>query len=152
MPITNSRPRRQAPLADFHPALRLSRPARNPYHDLVSLLDTEQIDAMSAGVPEVLLPIVTDFLSSGRQSLLQLAEALTTQRFADAKGILHQLKGASGTMGMVQLQALCAECEQHVLAQARPPRVAELPALLEASVDAASRYLQGEEPPPEPAN
>ena len=107
------------------------------------LLDTEQLDAMSAGMPELLLPIVTDFATSGRESLTALHAALAGDRFPDAKDQLHQVKGAAGTIGLIQFRDLCMECEQHVLAQTVPPRLAELGPLLEESVQAACAYLNG---------
>jgi HPt (histidine-containing phosphotransfer) domain-containing protein len=96
---------------------------------------------MSAGMTEILLPIVTDFSTSGRDSLSHLGDALRASRFAEARDILHQLKGASGTMGLVQFQELCAECEAQVSAEAIPTRLRELVPLLENSVAAATRYL-----------
>ncbi len=111
------------------------------------LLDTAQLDAISSGVPELLLPIVIDFEGSARENLTSIHGALTEGRFADAKGIFHQLKGASGTMGMVQFQDLCRECEEQVAAQMIPPRFAELDPLLLQSVHGACAYLRGEQPP-----
>lgn len=110
----------------------------------MALLDTAQIDAMASGMPELLLPIVTDFETSGRDSLNALTEALREGRYPDAKGILHQLKGSSGTMGMIQFQELCRECESQVAAQSVPPRYSELGPLLLQSVQGASAYLRGE--------
>jgi HPt (histidine-containing phosphotransfer) domain-containing protein len=99
---------------------------------------------MSAGVPDILLPIVSDFQESGSQSLAKLEAALAARQFAAAKDILHQLKGASGTIGLVRFQEACAQCEQHVVAQVSPPRLPELRPLLDESVAAATSYLRGE--------
>ena len=55
---------------------------------------------MASGRPELLLPIVRDFETHGREQLSNLSAALTEGRLEDGKSILHQLKGASGTMGM----------------------------------------------------
>ena len=89
----------------------------------------------------MLLPIVTDFASSGRGSLASLDTALAEGRFPDAKDLLHQLKGAAGTIGLIQFRELCIECEAHVVAQTVPPRVAELGPLLTESIQAACTYL-----------
>jgi len=117
------------------------------YDPPVPLLDTEQLNAMASGMPELLLPIVTDFQRSGDESLAKLRAALSEGRFADAKGILHQLKGASGTMGLVQFQNLCRECEEQVDAQIVPTRFGELALLLAHSVQGACAFLRGEQPP-----
>jgi HPt (histidine-containing phosphotransfer) domain-containing protein len=97
---------------------------------------------MAGGVPAILLPIVADFKTSGLGSIARLETALAERRYPDAKDILHQLKGASGTMGLRQFQELCAECESHVLADTAPPRLAEFRPLLDQSVQAACRDLQ----------
>ncbi len=107
----------------------------------MALLDTAQLDAMASGVPELLHEIVTDFETSGRASLARLEAALREARFPDAKDILHQLKGASGTMGLIRFQKLCKECEEHVVARTYPPRFEELAPLLTESVQAACAHL-----------
>ena len=66
---------------------------------------------MASGRPELLLPIVSDFETHGREQLSNLHAALTQGRLEDGKSILHQLKGASGTMGMIRFEELCRECE-----------------------------------------
>ena len=112
----------------------------------VALLDPAQLDAMAAGRPELLLPIITDFQVHGRDQLTNLHAALTEGRFEDGRDILHQLKGSSGTMGMIQFEALCRECEEQVAAGQVPPRFAELDPLLRESVAGASDHLRGELP------
>jgi len=112
----------------------------------VALLDPAQLDAMAAGRPELLLPIITDFQVHGRDQLTNLQAALTEGRFEDGRDILHQLKGSSGTMGMIQFEALCRECEEQVAAGQVPPRFAELDPLLRESVAGASDHLRGKLP------
>lgn len=99
---------------------------------------------MASGRPELLLPIINDFQTHGQAQLTNLHAALTENRFEDGKEILHQLKGSSGTMGMIQFEALCRECEEQVSAGQVPPRFAELDALLQESVADASAHLRGE--------
>ena len=65
----------------------------------VSLLDHAQLDAMAAGQPGLLLPIVHDFASHGRDQLVTLESTLADNRIEESRGILHQLKGSAGTMG-----------------------------------------------------
>ncbi len=99
---------------------------------------------MASGRPELLLPIVSDFEMHGRGQLSNLHAALTQGRPEDGKSILHQLKGASGTMGMIQFQELCRECEEELTTGQIPPRLAELGPLLLESVAGASAHLRGE--------
>ena len=106
------------------------------------LLDTVQLDAMAAGTPELLLPIVVDFEASGKRQLNSLHAALTEGRFGDGKDILHQLKGASGTMGMLRFEELCRQCEEQVTLGQIPTRFAELAPLLLESVSGAASYLE----------
>jgi HPt (histidine-containing phosphotransfer) domain-containing protein len=113
----------------------------------VDLLNTGQIDAMASDMPELLLPIVSDFEASGRESLSKLHRALTEMRYDEAKGILHQLKGAAGTMGMVEFQELCRECEDQIAAHTIPTRFGELGDLMIQSVHGAAAYLRGEQTP-----
>lgn len=100
---------------------------------------------MAAGMPELLLPIVSDFEASGRDSLGKLHTALTEFRYDDAKGILHQLKGAAGTMGLIQFQELCRECEDQVTTHAIPSRFGELGGTMIASLQEAAAYLQNQQ-------
>ncbi|HAT20014.1 MAG: Hpt domain-containing protein [Roseibacillus sp.] len=109
----------------------------------MALLDPAQLDAMASGRPELLLPIVRDFETHGREQLSNLSAALTEGRLEDGKSILHQLKGASGTMGMIRFEELCRECEEQVAAGQIPPRFAELEPLLLESVAGASAHLRG---------
>ena len=101
---------------------------------------------MASGRPELLLPIINDFQAHGRDQLVNLHTALTEDRFQDGKEILHQLKGSSGTMGMVQFADLCRECEEQVASGQVPSRFAELEPLLLESVASASAHLRGEVP------
>lgn len=94
-------------------------------------------------MPELLIPIVTDFAAFGEGSLTSLYAALREGRFAEAKDVLHQLKGAAGTIGLLRFRELCIECEHQVVAQTIPPRLAELGPLLTESVEAACNYLNG---------
>jgi len=110
----------------------------------VALLDSVQLDAMASGRPELLLPIVSDFETHGREQLSNLQAALTEGRLGDGRSILHQLKGASGTMGMIQFEELCRECEEELTAGQIPPRLAEFGPLLLESVAEASAHLRGE--------
>ncbi|MBI22487.1 MAG: hypothetical protein CMN05_02695 [Roseibacillus sp.] len=110
----------------------------------MALLDPAQLDAMASGRPELLLPIVSDFETHGREQLSNLHAALTQGRLEDGKSILHQLKGASGTMGMIRFEELCRECEEQVTAGRVPPRFAELGPLLLESVAGAGAHLRGE--------
>ena len=106
---------------------------------------------MSAGSPDLLLPIVSDFKASAHQYFESLHAALSERKFVEAKGVLHQIKGASGTIGLSQFRDLCAECERAVVAETVPPQLADLPVLLEESITAALAYLNGE-PVPDPAS
>lgn len=108
----------------------------------MALLDTAQLDAMAAGTPELLLPIVIDFETNGKLQLNRLHRALVEGRFMDASDILHQLKGASGTMGMIRFEELCRECEGQVGSEQIPPRFADLAPLFLESIASATSYLQ----------
>lgn len=112
----------------------------------VSLLDTAQLGAMASGQPGLLLPIIHDFESRGKEQLHQLAAALAENRFDEGKDILHQLKGSSGTMGMARFADLCRECEGQLTTGQLPPRLDDLVPLLSESVAGARAFLEGECP------
>ena len=111
----------------------------------MSLLDHAQLDAMAAGQPGLLLPIVHDFASQGRNQLATLEATFADNQIEESRGILHQLKGSAGTMGMAQFADMCRECEEQLAINLHPLRLPELAPLLQESIDHAIAYLEGSE-------
>jgi len=109
----------------------------------VTLLDHAQLDAMAAGQPGLLLPIVHDFASHGRDQLVTLESTLADNRIEESRGILHQLKGSAGTMGMTQFADICRKCEEQLANNQPPTRLPELASLLQESIDHAIAHLEG---------
>ncbi len=112
----------------------------------VALLDTGQLSAMAAGSPELLLPILDDFESSARESLGAIRSALAGNPEPDSRSLLHQLKGSSGSLGLIEFHELCARSEAAARqgAPLDPALPDQLEDLLESSARAARHYLQGE--------
>ena len=128
-----------------------SRPARpllfaprrpGPILLAVSLLNHAQLDAMAAGQPDLLLPIVRDFASHGLDQLVNLQATLADNRIEEGRGILHQLKGSAGTMGMARFADRCRECEEQLAGSQDPERLLELASLLQESVVHAIAHLE----------
>ena len=109
----------------------------------VTLLDHAQLDAMAAGQPGLLLPIVHDFASHGRDQLVTLESTLADNRIEESRGILHQLKGSAGTMGMAQFADICRKCEEQLANNQPPTHLPELIPLLQESIDHAIAHLEG---------
>lgn len=119
-----------------------SQRARKRILPAVTLLDHAQLDAMAAGQPTLLLPIVNDFASHGRDQLVILEAALADNRIEESRGILHQLKGSAGTMGMAQFADICRQCEEHLASNQSPSLLPELAPLLQASIEHAIAHLE----------
>ena len=105
------------------------------------LLDTDQLTAISAGVPELLLPILEDFQGTTREALENLRQTLTAGRMQDASSEFHQLKGASGTLGLREFHDRCARYEAEATTALSSDAPDELLILLESSVAAARDFL-----------
>lgn len=108
-------------------------------------LDREQLGAMAADTPELLLPILDDFHEKSRASLSTLEEVLASGNIEQARSLFHQLKGSSGTLGLRSLHKLCAHFESATKAgDAVDPTIpAQLRGLLDDSVAAARDFLTG---------
>ena len=109
----------------------------------MSLLNHAQLDAMAAGQPDLLLPIVRDFASHGLDQLVNLQATLADNRIEEGRGILHQLKGSAGTMGMARFADRYRECEEQLAGSQDPERLLELASLLQESVVHAIAHLEG---------
>ena len=109
----------------------------------VTLIDHAQLDAMAAGQPGLLLPIVRVFAAHGRDQLVNLEATLADNRIEESRGILHQLKGSAGTMGMAQFADICQKCEEQLANNQPPTCLPELGPLLQESIDHAIAHLEG---------
>jgi HPt (histidine-containing phosphotransfer) domain-containing protein len=109
----------------------------------MSLINTTQLDAMATGAVEQFGAILEDFHHTSLQSLARL-EGLDEGRFETAREIAHQLRGASGTLGLEEFHRLAAECEQTLKQEVSINRdqFLRLQSLLESSIDAARDHLR----------
>ncbi len=107
------------------------------------LVNTSQLAAMATGAVEQFGAILDDFAETSHHSLAKL-EALEEGRFEPAREIAHQLKGASGTLGLEDFHLLAAECEQNLKQEVSINReqFTRLQFLLESSVNAARDHLK----------
>ncbi len=98
---------------------------------------------MAAGTPDLLLPILDDFHEKSRTSLTTLEEALAAGNIEQARSLFHQLKGSSGTLGLLSLHKLCAHFESATRAGdvVDPTIPTQLRGLLDDSVAAAREFL-----------
>lgn len=106
------------------------------------IIDTTQLTAMATGAVDQFGAILEDFHNTSREALAKL-EALDEGRFEVAREITHQLKGASGTLGLRDFHLLAAECEQNLKQEVSINReqFTRLQSLLELSVSAARAHL-----------
>jgi HPt (histidine-containing phosphotransfer) domain-containing protein len=107
------------------------------------LINPTQLSAMAAGAVDQFSAILEDFHQTSRQSLAKL-EALEEGRFEPAREIAHQLKGASGSLGLQDFHLLAAECEQNLKQKVSINReqFTRLQQLLESSVNVAREHLK----------
>lgn len=107
------------------------------------LINTSQLAAMATGAVDQFGAILDDFHQTSLRSLAKL-EALDEGQFEPAREIAHQLKGASGTLGLEDFHLLAAECEQNLKQQVSIDReqFMRLQFLLESSVNAARDHLK----------
>lgn len=106
------------------------------------LIDTTQLAAMATGAVDQFGAILDDFHKTSLESLAKL-EALEEGEFEVAREMTHQLKGASGTLGLKDFHLLAAECEQNLQREVSINReqFLRLQSLLESSVNAARDHL-----------
>ena len=77
----------------------------------MSLIDKDQINSMSGGEPELLLPILEDFVSSASDLINKALAHTASDQPELAAACLHQLKGSSGTLGLSKLYETCSTAE-----------------------------------------
>lgn len=64
------------------------------------MIDTQQLQSMAGDTPEVILEILGDFQEEALLSLNEIPSLFSEERFKEASGILHQLAGSSGSLGL----------------------------------------------------
>lgn len=107
----------------------------------MSLIDTAQINSMSGGDPEILLPILEDFASSAETLLSEAAALVKSGQLTAGADRLHQLKGSSGTLGLTAFYEACKVAEAASLSGTIPDLTATR-SLLVDSVAEASAYMR----------
>jgi len=75
-------------------------------------IDTNQLLALAPDTPEVLVPIVEQFHENSIELINSMKEALDNSEYDRIAGYVHQLKGSSGTLGMVSLYESCLSLEK----------------------------------------
>ena len=106
----------------------------------MSLIDKQQIDAMSGGEAELLLPILEDFVSSAESLISEATKDIEADQSKKAASVLHQLKGSGGTLGLSAFYEACIVAEKDCILGGDPD-LAGLRELLSASVAEATAHL-----------
>ena len=99
---------------------------------------------MTAGVPELLLPILDEFETTTRDAIGRLGPILSAGKIRESAPEFHQLRGASGTLGLRDFYERCAQLEGRA-AEGDPVAATELVDLLDllsSSVAAARTFLE----------
>ncbi len=73
----------------------------------VASIDKDRLLALAGDDRELLVELVQNFLKDSRAQISQMEKEPST-----VKSILHQLKGASGSLGLSSLFEICQELEQ----------------------------------------
>ncbi len=106
-------------------------------------IDTSQLLALASDTPEVLVPIVEQFHENAVELINSMREAL---KISDHSGILsyvHQLKGSSGTLGMVSLYESCLSLEKGSAESINDEVLGNMLELVEKSVQLTLTALAG---------
>ena len=107
-------------------------------------LDESQLLALAGDDRGFLVSVVEEFRENSLQLVEQMGQACVREDWEGFKKLVHQLKGTSGSLGMVSLHALAVRLEE----MAREGGVAEvcveeLRDLLDLSVQLAFSCLEG---------
>lgn len=76
------------------------------------ILDRELLDALSDGDKEFTRDLFDTFLKSGRQHMVLIDRGVESGDTSSFVTEVHALKGASASLGLVQLSDLAAEIER----------------------------------------
>ncbi|MBK1832022.1 Hpt domain-containing protein [Verrucomicrobiaceae bacterium R5-34] len=106
-------------------------------------VDEAQLLALAGNDREMVLAIVADFLEDGRRLIGGVVTAQAAGEEAEVKGYLHQLKGASGSLGMKSLYELCVKMEGLSAVDLSTESLKSLRHQHEQSVQFASSCLRG---------
>ncbi len=87
------------------------------------------------------LEIVNDFQENGQDIIRKIKAAILNEDLESVKGLAHQLKGSSGTLGMERLFELCKTLESSSLLEIGAFSKEELSQVFQKSVKAAKETL-----------
>ena len=76
-------------------------------------IDKSQLLALAGDNPEMLVPIIEQFRENSIQLIESMKASLVSADHARIAEYAHQLKGSSGTLGMVSLYNSCVDLESH---------------------------------------
>lgn len=106
-------------------------------------IDQSQLLALAGDDKSLLLPIVNDFREDGLRLIGQIEHAQGEGDKEQLKRDIHQLKGASGSLGMKSLYALCVDIERMAEDGVSEGCVSELYQQLDGSIQLALSCLDG---------
>lgn len=109
----------------------------------MTLIDKDQIKSISGGEPDILLPILEDFIISAETLISEALELTKTGQLAATTDLFHQLKGSSGTLGLSSFFEACKVAETASRAGTTPD-LASLKSLLAASTEEATAFMSSE--------
>ncbi len=78
---------------------------REMEHHMSEIVDLQRIKDTSDGDFEFENTLIQEFLSDGRVHLAEIEEAMKKNQIAEARTLSHTLKGMSGNVGAVGIQA-----------------------------------------------
>lgn len=107
------------------------------------MIDPQQVSAIAAGAPELILDILNDFHTEAKTKLCELSKALAQKDLKSSADLLHQLSGSSGTLGLSDFHQSTKESESQCLSGQHPGEISDsLSLLLEGSVKQACEFLK----------
>ncbi len=106
-------------------------------------INKSQLLALAGSDKGLLLSIVEDFSENGLQMIGEIERATGEGDAEQFKAHIHQLKGASGSLGLKSLYVLCVSMEKMPEGSISGKCVGELRLQLEVSVQLALSCLRG---------
>lgn len=125
-----------------HKLANIQQPAVSPPTPVT--FDLDDLRAQTGAEGDFLRQLLETFLHDADERIAQLALAITTNDGEHIRRLIHTLKGASGSLGMREIQQLCIELDalapKDLLAQA-PEYLTTLCAALKRAHASAAPYL-----------
>ncbi len=106
-----------------------------------TLIEEQTLRTLAGSDPETLLPIIEEFATNSQRLLSNIEHAINNKELGAARKDIHQLKGSSGMLGMIELFRFFKAFEDLTIEDIPNNHLAEARDLTERSVQEAIAFL-----------